>query len=150
MKKAVASFAGSRMVAEHLPTSNWGEAMRSEPIKKNTRQNEKPRKKRLKKIKINKEEDKGERKLTRAAGTAETSTVGTAEACAKGTAGMGATGMAGTGIPTPAATPGPSKVSASRVIGIQIRRKKKKKKKKKESELNRKEKKTNTHKIRLG
>ena len=54
------------MVAEHLPTSNWGGAVRSEPIKKNTRQNEKPRKKRLKKIKINKEEDKGERKLTKA------------------------------------------------------------------------------------
>ena len=78
-----------------------------------------------------------------AVGMAETSTVGTAEASAEGTTRMGVTGMVEAGIPTPAATPGPSKVSASKEIGIQIRRKNK------ESKLNRKEEKTHTHKIRL-
>ena len=66
-----------------------------------------------------------------AAGTVETSTVGTVETSAvgmvekgaEGAAGMGATGMAGAGIPTPAATPGPSNVSASREIGIQMKHK---------------------------
>ena len=82
-------------MVELLPTSNWEGAVGSEPIKKNTRQNEKPWKKRLN-IYIyiyiyNKEEDKGERKLPGlagmgAAGTAKTSTVGTTEADAKGMA----------------------------------------------------------------
>ena len=61
-----------------------------------------------------------------AAGTVETSTVGTAETGAvdmaekgvKGAVGMGTAGMTGVGIPTPAMTPGPSKVSVSREIGI--------------------------------
>ena len=63
------------------------------------------------------------------AGTAETSTVGTTETGVVGTiekgaesaAGMDATNMVGAGIPTPA--PGPSKVSVSREIGIQMKRK---------------------------
>ena len=63
------------------------------------------------------------------AGTAKTSTVGTAktgvvsttETGAVGAVGMGVIGMAGAGIPTPAATPGPSKVSANREIGIQMK-----------------------------
>ena len=59
---------------------------------------------------------------------AKTSTVGTAEADAEGTTGMGTMGMAGVGIPMPAATPGPSKVFASKEIGIQIKRKKERKK----------------------
>ena len=66
-----------------------------------------------------------------AAGTIETSTVGiveisavgTVEKGAEGAAGMGTTGMAGAGIPTPAGTPGPSNVSASREIGIQMKHK---------------------------
>ena len=94
------------------------------------------------KKKKNEGENKGERKLTGAsrnggygyskkstAGTAETSIVGivgTVEASAMGlaekgaesAAGMGATGMAGAGLPTPVATPGPSKVSANREIGV--------------------------------
>ena len=64
-----------------------------------------------------------------AAGVAETSTIGTAEAGAVGTAeknaegakGMGAVGVAEASIPTPAAIPGPSKVSASREIGVQMK-----------------------------
>ena len=42
----------------------------------------------------------------------------TAEAGVEGMAGMGAKVMAGAGIPTPITTPGPSKVSESREIGI--------------------------------
>ena len=64
-----------------------------------------------------------------AAGVAETSTIGTAEAGAVGTAekgtegttGMAITSAAGAGIPTPAAIPGPSKLSASREIGVQMK-----------------------------
>ena len=79
-----------------------------------------------------------------AASVAETSIVGTTEAGAVGTAekgaesaiGMDATGVVGAGISTPAAIPGPSKVSASREIGVQIKHKynKKKREKKKEGE----------------
>ena len=66
-----------------------------------------------------------------AAGVAETSIVGTTEAGAVGTAGKGAegatgmdaTGMAGAFISTPAAILGPSKVSASKEIGVQMKRK---------------------------
>ena len=67
----------------------------------------------------------------RAASVAETSTVGAAEAGAVGTTkkgvegatGMGATGVARADIPIPIAIPGPSKVSASKEIGIQMTRK---------------------------
>ena len=66
---------------------------------------------------------------TGTAGVAETSTVGTAKAGAIGTtekgaegaAGTGATGVVGAGIPTPATIPDPSKVSASREIGVQMK-----------------------------
>ena len=69
-----------------------------------------------------------------AVGVAETSTVGTAEAGAVGTAeegaegavGIGATGVAGAFISTPAAILGPSKVSASKEIGVQMKHKYKK------------------------
>ena len=47
----------------------------------------------------------------------------TAEAGVEGMAGMGAKVMAGAGIPTPIATLDPSKVSASRKIGIQMKHK---------------------------
>ena len=61
-----------------------------------------------------------------ATGTAETSIVGIAKTGAMGTvekgaesvAGMGATGMAGAGLPTPIVTPGPSKVSTNKEIGV--------------------------------
>ena len=74
-----------------------------------------------------------------AASVAETSTVGTTKAGAVGTAekgaesvtGMGTTGVAGAGISTPAAIPGPSKVSASREIGVQMKCKYNKKKREK-------------------
>ena len=84
----------------------------------------------------NKGEDKRERKLTGASknggcrysrnkycGHSRTGAVDTAEKCAESAVGMGATGMAGAGIPMPAATLGPSKVSASRELGIQMKRK---------------------------
>ena len=66
-----------------------------------------------------------------ATGTIEKNTVGTTETCAvdmaekgvKGAVGMGTVGMAGAGIPTPAMTPGPSKVSVSREIGIRMKHK---------------------------
>ena len=63
--------------------------MGSEPIKKNTRQNEKPWKKRLKKKKKMKKKIKGKGNLPgpvgmEAAGTAETNIVGTTEAGAEG------------------------------------------------------------------
>ena len=60
---------------------------------------------------------------TSTVGTAETGAMGMAEKGAKSAAGIGVTGMAGAGIPTPTATLGPSKVSASREIGIQMKRK---------------------------
>ena len=61
-----------------------------------------------------------------AASVAETSTVGiveaeavcTAEKGAESAIGMGATGVAGAGISMPAAIPDPSKVFASREIGV--------------------------------
>ena len=88
-----------------------------------------------------------------AAGVAETSTVGTAEAgavgtaekCAKGATGMGVTGVARVGIPTPVAILGPSKVSASKEIGVQMKRKYKKKKKRGKSRGG----KIHTHEVRL-
>ena len=55
--------------------------------------------------------------------TAEAGAVGTAEKGVEGATGTGATGVAGAGIPIPAAIPGPSKVSASREIGVQMKRK---------------------------
>ena len=66
-----------------------------------------------------------------AASVAETSTVGTTEAGVVGTAergaesatGMGATGVVGAGISTPTAILGPSKVSANKEIGMQMKRK---------------------------
>ena len=66
-----------------------------------------------------------------AVGAAETSTVGTAEAGAvgtvekgaEGTTGTGATGMVAADIPTLAVTLGPSKVSASREVGVQMKHK---------------------------
>ena len=51
-------------------------------------------------------------------GTVEASAMGLAEKGAESAAGIGTTGMAGASIPMPTATPGPSKVSASREIGI--------------------------------
>ena len=65
-----------------------------------------------------------------AAGVAETSTVGIAEAgavgmaekSAEGAVGIGAMGVAGAVIPMPAAIPGPSEVSASKKIGVQMKR----------------------------
>ena len=56
-----------------------------------------------------------------AVGMAETSTVGMAETGAEGTVRIGAMGMARAGIPTSAAIPNPSKVSANREIGIQMK-----------------------------
>ena len=63
-------------------------------------------------------------------GTAEAGAVGMAEKGAESATGMGATGVAGAGIPMPAAILGPSKVSASKEIGVQMKHKYKKKKKK--------------------
>ena len=109
--------------------------MGSGPIKKNTRQNEKPwsGKKRLTKKK-KKKKDKGERKLTRASknggcrygknkycGYSRNKYSGYSKKRCRKCGRNGATGMAGAGIPTPAATPSPSKVSASREIGIQMK-----------------------------
>ena len=76
-----------------------------------------------------------------AVGVVETSTVGTAEAGAMGTAeegvegaaGIGTTAVAGAVISMPAAIPGPSKVFASREIGVQMKRKYQKQKKKKDT-----------------
>ena len=88
-----------------------------------------------------------------AAGAAETSTVGTAEAevvgtaekGAEGTARIGATGVAGAVISTPAAIPDPSEVSASKEIGVQMKRKYKNKKNKKRRGGG----KIHTHEVRL-
>ena len=60
---------------------------------------------------------------TSAVGTAEAGVVGTAEKGAEGAAGIGATGVVGAVIPTPATIPGPSNVSASEEIGVQMKRK---------------------------
>ena len=64
-------------------------------------------------------------------GTADAGVVGTAEKGAEGAAGIGTAGVGGAVIPTPAAIPGPSEVSASREIGVQMKRKYNTKKKKK-------------------
>ena len=73
-------------------------------------------------------------------GTAEAGAVGTAEKCAKGATGMGVTGVARVGIPTPVAILGPSKVSASKEIGVQMKHKYiKKEKKEKGKEQGRKD-----------
>ena len=66
------------------------------------------------------------------AGTEETRAVGTAEIGTEGAAGIGATGAAGAVIPTPAAISGPSEVSASGEISMQMKRKYRKKIKGKE------------------
>ena len=116
--------------------------MGSGPIKKNARQKEKPWSGKKRFTKKMKEKIKGKGNLlgpagmgatgtakTSTAGTAETSIVGivgTVEASAMGlaekgaesAAGMGATGMAGAGLPTPIVTPGPSKVSTNKEIGV--------------------------------
>ena len=120
----------------------------------NVRQNEKPwhGKKRL-----TKKEDEIKRKgnlpklpgmgavgiaETSTVGTEEAGVVGTAETGAEGAAGIGTTGVAGAVIPTPAAISGPSEVSASREIGVQMKRKYNKKK--------RRGGKIHTHEVRLG
>ena len=70
------------------------------------------------------------RKVT--ASTEETGAVGTAETGTEGAAGIGATGVAGAIIPMPTAISGPSKVSASGEISMQMKHKYKKKIKGKE------------------
>ena len=104
-------------------------------MKKNARQNEKPW---PGKRRFTKKQDviKGKGNLPKlpgmgAVGVAETSTVGTTEAGAVGTAeegvegavGIGTTAVAGAVISMPAAIPGPSKVFASREIGVQMKHK---------------------------
>ena len=66
------------------------------------------------------------------ASTEETGAVGTAETDTEGAAGIGATGAARAIIPMPAAISGPSKVSASGEISMQMKRKYRKKIKGKE------------------
>ena len=66
---------------------------------------------------------------TGTAGTEETGVVGTAETGTEGVVGIGATGAAGAVIPTPAAISGPSEVSASGEISMQMKCKCRKKKK---------------------
>ena len=66
------------------------------------------------------------------AGTEETGAVGTAETGTEGAAGIGATGAAGAVILTPTAISGPSEVSASGEISMQMKRKYRKKIKGKE------------------
>ena len=61
-------------------------------------------------------------------GTEETGAVGTAETGIEGAAGIGAIGAVGAVIPTPAAISGPSEVSASGGISMQMKREYKKKK----------------------
>ena len=88
------------------------------------------------KKKKNEREDKRERKLTRASRNRDCrygrnkycrhsriGAVDMTEKSAESAAGIRATGMAGAGIPTPIATLDPSKVSASRKIGIQMKHK---------------------------
>ena len=58
---------------------------------------------------------------TGTAGTEETGVVGTAETGTEGAARIGATGAAGAVIPTPAAIFGPSEVSASGEISMQMK-----------------------------
>ena len=60
---------------------------------------------------------------TSTVGTEEAGVVGTAETGAEGVAGIGATGVAGAVIHTPAAISGPSEVSPSREIGVQVKHK---------------------------
>ena len=81
---------------------------------------------------------------TSAVGTAEAGVVGTAEKGAEGATGIGATGVVGAVIPTPAAIPGPSKVSASKEISVQMKHKYKKKGGKSRGV------KIHTHEVRLG
>ena len=81
---------------------------------------------------------------TSTVGTAEAEAVGTAEKGAEGAARIGATGVVGAGIPTPAAIPGPSKVSASKEISVQMKQKYKKKGGKSRGV------KIHTHEVRLG
>ena len=69
---------------------------------------------------------------TGTAGTEETGVVGTAETGTEGAARIGATGAAGAVIPTPAAIFGPSEVSASGEISMQMKRKCRKEKRGKE------------------
>ena len=66
---------------------------------------------------------------TSTVGTVEAGVVGTAEKGVEGAAGIGATGVAGAVIPMPATISGPSEVSASREIGVQMKRKYNQKKK---------------------
>ena len=68
---------------------------------------------------------------TSTVGTEEAGVVGTAETGAEGAAGIGTTGVAGAVIPTPATISGPSEVSASREITMQMKRKYNQKKKNK-------------------
>ena len=56
-------------------------------------------------------------------GTTEAGAVGTAEKGAEGAAGIGATSVARAVIPMLAAIPSSSKVSASKEIGMQMKRK---------------------------
>ena len=63
--------------------------------------------------------------------TTEAGVVGMAKKGAEGAAGIGDTCVAGAVIPTPVAIPGPSKVFASREIGVQMKRKYNKKKREK-------------------
>ena len=57
------------------------------------------------------------------AGIEETGAIGTAEIDTEGAVGIGATGAVGAVIPTPAAISGPSEVSASWEISMQMKRK---------------------------
>ena len=75
-------------------------------------------------------------------GTEEAGVVGTAKTGAEGAAGIGTTGVAGAVIPMPAAISGPSEVSASGEISMQMKRKYNKKK--------RMGGKIHTHEVRLG
>ena len=77
---------------------------------------------------------------TSTVGTEEAGVVGTAETGAEGAAGIGAMGVTGAVIPTPATISGPSEVSASGEISMQIQPKKKK----------RRGRKIHTHEGRLG
>ena len=58
---------------------------------------------------------------TSTVGTEKAGVVGTAETGAEGATGIDTTGVAGVVIPTLAAISGPSEVSASREIGVQMK-----------------------------
>jgi len=58
---------------------------------------------------------------TSVVGTAEAGVVGTAETGTEGAVGIGATSVVGAVILTPTAISGPSEVSASRGIGVQVK-----------------------------